>query len=642
MQNTKTQIKYKKPIMKKRSIRKTLFLTGWAVMSLATGQVGLCQVATMEKESDLLGVLTGDAPGADKAIACKRLAVYGTEAAAPELAKLLGDEKLSSWSRIALEAIPGAKADEALRGAVGSLQGKLLIGTLNSIGVRRDAGSVDALKTRLQDKDAEVASAAAVALGKIGNAAAAEALRQSLAKAPEGVRSAIAEGCVYCAERFMAEGNAAEAVAIYDEVRKADVPAQRVVEATRGAILARKAEGIPLLVEQLNSPKKELFNIALATAREMQGREVDQTLATELAKAKPERAALVIQAMADRKDTVELSAILKAASVGEQVVRFSAINALARVGNVTCVPTLLDIASDSDTVLAQNAKTALSEMPDASISEEILSRLPKAQGKALVALIEVIGQRRIDATEELLKALAKKDEAVRGAALTALGATVPQERMSVLITQVVSPNFEQDVETATQALKAAAVRMPDREACAQQIAAAIDGNNIAIQTALLDILANVGGTNALKAVGDAGKSSDPQIKDVSSKLLGDWMTIDAAPVLLELATTGPADKFQVRSIRGYIRIARQFTMSDAERIAMCQKAFEISKAPAEKKLLLEVLKRYPSLDNLKLAIKTAEVAELKTDAAQTAQAIADKVGTPEAKELVAKAGLDKK
>ena len=82
--------------MKKLSLPSILFLTGWAIMSLASSRVGNCQVATMEKESDLLGVLTGDAPGADKAIACKRLAIYGSETAAPELAKLLGDEKLAS------------------------------------------------------------------------------------------------------------------------------------------------------------------------------------------------------------------------------------------------------------------------------------------------------------------------------------------------------------------------------------------------------------------------------------------------------------------------------------------------------------------------------------------------------------------
>ncbi len=119
-------------------------------------------------------------------------------------------------------------------------------------------------------------------------------------------------------------------------------------------------------------------------------------------------------------------------------------------------------------MLAQNAKTALSELPDASISQEILARLPKATGKALVALIEVVGQRRIEASGEMIKALDNSDEAVRSAALISLGATVPADKLSVLISQVVAPKFKDDSETAQQALKAAAVRMPDREACAKQ------------------------------------------------------------------------------------------------------------------------------------------------------------------------------
>ncbi len=404
--------------------------------------------------------------------------------------------------------------------------------------------------------------------------------------------------------------------------------------------MARKLEGIPLLIEHLGSPKKELFNIALATARELPGREVDQALAGELAKAQPERAALVIQAMADRKDT-DLAAILKAATTGDKVVRFSAINALGRVGDASCVPTLVEIASDTDVVLAQNAKTALAELPDSSISKEIISRLAQASGRTLVALIEVVGQRRIEATSELIKALDNSDEAVRAAALTSLGATVPADKLSVLIAQVVAPKRKEDADTAKQALKAAAVRMPDREACAEQIAAAMQGKSVEIQSVLLDILAAVGGTKALAAVGAAGKSSDATLKDVSSRLLGDWMTIDAAPVLLELSTTGPADKYQVRNIRGYIRIARQFTMSEPERVAMCQKAYAIAKAPAEKKLVIEVLKRYPSIETLKLAITAAEVAEVKAEATQAATAIAEKIGTPEAKELLTKAGLTK-
>ena len=173
-----------------------------------------------EKEKELIAVLRSDATAAEKAISCKQLAIHGSSAAVAELAKLLPDEQLSSWSRIAIEAIPGIESDDALRNATKSLEGRLLIGMINSIGVRRDAKSVQLLTTRLQDKDTEVASAAAVALGRIGNDAAKRSLREALAVAPDKVRSAVAEGCVLVAERLHANGKSAEAVALYDEIRK--------------------------------------------------------------------------------------------------------------------------------------------------------------------------------------------------------------------------------------------------------------------------------------------------------------------------------------------------------------------------------------------------------------------------------------
>src|SRR5687767_4335189 len=73
--------------------------------------------AADEQEKELLAVLRSEAPKAEKAIACKRLAIHGSSTAVDELAKLLPDPELHSWARIALEAIPGAEANEAFRAA---------------------------------------------------------------------------------------------------------------------------------------------------------------------------------------------------------------------------------------------------------------------------------------------------------------------------------------------------------------------------------------------------------------------------------------------------------------------------------------------------------------------------------------------
>lgn len=278
----------------------TLIIVAMSVVAVAQDRPGAD--VRDAKESDLIAVLQSDAPKGDKAIACKQLAIYGGERAVPFLAPLLADEELASWARIALEAIPGPAADGALRDALGKLEGRLLIGTINSIAVRRDVRAVGALAQKLGDSNADVASAAAVALGHIGGDLAATALTQSLANAPADVRSAAAEGCILCAEQLQARDRAADAVKLYDTVRRANVPEQRHLEAIRGSILASGSAGIPLLIEQLRSQDKEKLGIGLRTARELPGRDVTEALAAELNRLSPDRRPLLLLALADRRD----------------------------------------------------------------------------------------------------------------------------------------------------------------------------------------------------------------------------------------------------------------------------------------------------------------------------------------------------
>ena len=152
--------------MKSSSLRLFLLMTG--LMVLPSGVLPLSAQQPKDsavEEKRLLQVLRSDAPAAQKAITCKELAIHGSGAAVPDLAKLLPNPQLSSWSRIALEAIPGEQSDAALRQAAESLRGQLLVGVINSIGVRRDKKAVPILIARLQDGDLEVAAAAAVASG---------------------------------------------------------------------------------------------------------------------------------------------------------------------------------------------------------------------------------------------------------------------------------------------------------------------------------------------------------------------------------------------------------------------------------------------------------------------------------------------
>lgn len=572
--------------------------------------------ATKEREATLIALLKSDAPPGDKAVACKQLALCGTKDAVPALTQFLADEHMAAWARIALEVIPDSAVDEALRQSLGKLSGRCLIGVIHSIGRRGDAEAVGLISAKLKDNDAEVAAAAAVALGHIGNAAAAVALEDALAGTVPAVRSASAEGCILCAERRLAAGQADEATKIYDLVRKADdLPEQRVREATRGAILARKAAGVPLLAELLRSQDKQMFNLGLTVARELPGKEATDALTAEFAVAVPERQSLLILAIADRGDVAGLPAMLQAAKSGPDSVRITVVKLLKRLGNASCVPLLLELAADRNPELASAAVESLSGFTGKEVDAEIVARLPTADGRVRIVLLQLVGERVLTAAvPEVIKAISDPDLQVRVQALTTLGYAVEFKDLSVLIDRVATaPENAEEAKAACGGLKAACLRMPDIEACAAKVVAAMATAKVSARINFLDVLTALGGKNALDAVAAAASDSNGEIQDAGTRLLGKWMTLDAAPVLMNLAQSMPESRYQVRLVRSYIRLIRQFPMPNEDRVTMCRTAMTIAKRDAERKLILDVLARYPSPEGLLLASEMAKTDSLKAD-----------------------------
>ncbi|MFM9057779.1 MAG: HEAT repeat domain-containing protein [Planctomycetaceae bacterium] len=625
------------------------FLPAWCavVATLACPAVGMGAdtAAALRDEAALVAVLRSDAPEADKAMACKELAIRGSGAAVPALAPLIADEHLASWARIAIEAIPDPACDAALRDALrgGGLSGRLLVGAINSIGVRRDPAAVDLLVGRLNAADASVAAAAAGALGRIGDPAATAVLRTALAEAT--ARPAVAEGLVLVAERLLAEGQGAEAAALYDLVRAADVPAPRIIEATRGAILARGDAGVPLLLEQVRSPERRRMNIGLSVARELRGAAADEALAREFAAAREPLAVLLAEVLADRGGPQARTALAAAvaAPATPVAVRLAAVRGLGRVGDASSVAALLPLLAGGDAAGVAAASTALAEIPGAAVDEALVGRLGELKGPTLAALLKVVGRRRIvKAAPQITGLVVGKDEDVSLAALEALGATADLEGVKVLVGEVLTPRSPARGAAALAALRAAAVRMTDREACAATLAKSLTAGDDASRVAVLDILGEMGGARALAAVAEAAGGSSPALQDAGTRLLGGWMTPDAADPLVKLAKALPDGKFRTRAFRGYLRVARQLVKDDAGRLAMCREALGLARGADDRRQVLEALRLVATADGLRLAAEAA-ADEVRDDARATGAAILQKMGqpTPEAWDLAGKLGLQR-
>ena len=150
-----------------------------------------------------------------KAKACQRAGELGATEAIPALAALLADEKLSAYARYGLEPMAAPAASEALRNSLGKLKGNQLLGVIASLGKRRDTAALPALVKLMQRPDAALAQAAAAAVGSIGTPEAARALESALPKATGMMQIVLADSALVCAERFLADGQRDQGLALY-------------------------------------------------------------------------------------------------------------------------------------------------------------------------------------------------------------------------------------------------------------------------------------------------------------------------------------------------------------------------------------------------------------------------------------------
>ena len=190
---------------------------------------------TVPPEFDALPIWTMDPPKLvamvkdpnstlfQKAIACKKLAFVGGKEAVAPMAALLSHPQLSCYARFGLEPNPDPSVDEALRAALPKLTGKLKIGIITTMGVRKDAKALDALTKLIEDGDPEIAGAAAASVGMIGGMQASRALSAALGRTQPPVFPVVARATLLCAEGLM-PSNRPRALELYAQLSAENMP----------------------------------------------------------------------------------------------------------------------------------------------------------------------------------------------------------------------------------------------------------------------------------------------------------------------------------------------------------------------------------------------------------------------------------
>jgi HEAT repeat protein len=602
-----------------------------AVVFAASMGWAIAATSPTAKEQEFVGVLQSATAGKpEKAIACKQLAIYGSPAAVPALAPLLRDAELASWARIALEAIPGSAADRALRDALGQTKGLLQVGVINSIGVRRDAGAVEGLSALLVGSDGQVASAAAIALGHIGGDLASQSLEGVLARVSGEVKDSVAEGCILVAEGFLAAGRAGDAVRLYDRVRGLDVFKPRILEATRGAILARGDAGLPLLREQLVADDKEFLSVGLRTARELKGEVVTRALVEAVKTGEVDRQGLILMALGDRQDELVIPAVAEFARSGSPALKVVAVGILERKGDLGSLPVLLEAAVDSDKSVAEAARTSLARFGGFEVDARLMERMRGAEGTMLEVLVELAGVRGIEKAVPLVAPYAASENAgVRSAALGTVGTLGGVAQLPALVELMPGATKPRDRAEVEKAIVSIAGR--EGATATGALLPLLKSGSRQARMAALHALGAAGGEQALAAVVKAVGDSEEAVQDEAVRTLASWPNTwpgdgAVAQPLLDLAKNGRKPAHKVQGLRGYLAAVKEDrNLNDAAKLERVKGVMSMVVRAEERRQVISVLSGVATVDSLEMLIELSQDSETAEEACL---AIVNIVGGP--------------
>ncbi|MBT3199060.1 MAG: DUF1080 domain-containing protein [Phycisphaerales bacterium] len=545
-----------------------------------------------KRQAELIKTIKSNASQAEKDLACRELQVIGTEACVDALATMLTDPKLSHMARYALEPMPYPQAAKAMRDALAKTSGPTKVGLLISLGFRRDAGSTAAITALLSDKDPDVISAAAAALGRIGTVQAAKALDVFRTKADKTMLVVAGEASLTAAEQLAKNGKQDLAAAICKDLQTPKWPSHVRLGAFVGILGAGGEAAVDQAIAAIAGKDAEMRSAAISHVSKLKGKDLGKRLAAELPKLPAAPQALLVAAMGDLGDPAVLAVITKTASSDNAAVRLASIRAIGKIGEAGSAKLLCDIAAGGKSAGEQQAAVnSLHGLKGDKVNATIAAAMKAAPSEAKPRLIEALVIRKAaDAIDDLIGETKGPDPRVRVTALRALGWIAQPADLKKLVPLAVKPADDSARSAAELAIVQVARKISDQEARSDiPLAALKTASDNPTKCSMLRVLGALGGKKAFESVAPAIKDSSSDVQDAAVKALASWPSSRGLDPLMNVVKTTSNAKHRVLALRGCVRILALGDCTVERTLASYRELIKVAKTPADTKLILSGL-----------------------------------------------------
>jgi HEAT repeat protein len=588
-------------------------------------------------EDGLLNLLKGESTAEAKAFACKHLAFIGTAKVVPALAALLDNDEVSVPATSALAQMRSPKADDALREALSRLKGRNRLQVINALGDRRDNKSAGAISKLIQSGDADTATAAIAALGKIGTSSAYEALVRESRAASDELKPAFDQALLACARSLGESSDTKRAQAIYTSfLDSAKAPAVRRAAFT-GLLAVQGDAAKQTAIETLRKRDPLLTPVAIEAVRRMPGRDVSKAFIQELPRLAVRDQADLLDSIADRSDAEARAFVANTLSASEPALRMAAIRAVARTGSASDVPVLSKALETNRGSEEQRAlESALTGLQGGAATDAaIQTSLKDAHPEARPSLLKALGARKgPDANSLLLEYGNARDSQTALAALRVLEKTAGTNEAATLLNIVRTANEPNVRATAVTAAAHALSQAEDINVRYSLLKAGLSAarSNSQEQAALISLLPVCATPEALAQAQTFLKSENAEVREAAAEAVIDWPSIDAWDALMELNKSAVvADRNA--AFRALVRLTGESNAKpDPQLMARYEQLFARASTPADHKLIFGALGGAAHPRALELAVDKLNTPGVRAEAEVAVRKIAGaiKASHPEA------------
>lgn len=549
----------------------------------------------------------------------KQLQSIGKVECVQPLSGLLGNAEVEI-RQAALRALTDNPSPEAtrllelrLKGAADSATRLALI---HALAYRASPTSVPFLETYLPDADADVAAAAAQALGRIATPEATEIL----IKARSGssvVRKAIADAAMSCADRFLAAREATRAGKIYFDFSQRERPRPVRLAGLRGRLAAAGPNAARLTLDMLGRDDPDAQAVAAQFAAQLPAAELT-AIAGDLSRLPASSQVMLLAALAAKGDRAAAAVARQAAKSDQPDVKLAGIAALARLGGAADIPGLVaDMLSTGPD--AAPARETLERIFGQGVEQAILAAVEQAEPAAQKKLLELVEARRMTSAVPLLLKFAESPDAeLRSRAMRALGVMASPEDAPAVIALLLKAPRGRERDDAERAVMLICARIEDPHAQAAPVLEAIE-RSPADRLALLPVLGRIGGPKALAAVQAAIQSEDAELQDAGVRALCNWPDNSVAPALLKMSAGAANESHRVWALRAYVRVMtpRDRRGGDPRTLAVFQQAFDMATRDDERRFVLSRAAAIRTPQTVAWLLPYLDTPPLATDAARS-------------------------